>query len=131
MTTLGWIGFLVIVLVVACWPLGRLIVRGIIRQRRLNALAVPDAPPPDPREWTPHLDYSGEPMAEGQFRDPPDWRELGRTEWLNAKHMPDRMCRIYPYQDRWSPEDEREFLAGWNEAAAADRLMRDERTPGD
>lgn len=37
MTTLGWVAFLVIVLVVACWPLGRLIVRGIIRQRRLEA----------------------------------------------------------------------------------------------
>lgn len=62
---------------------------------------------------------------------PPDWRELGRTEWLNARHMPDRMCRIYPTQDRWSPEDEREFLTGWNEAEAADKLMRDERAPGD
>ena len=56
---------------------------------------------------------------------PRDWRELGRTEWLNAKHMPDRMCRIYPTQDRYSPEDEREFLIGWNEAAAADKLHRE------
>lgn len=54
-----------------------------------------------------------------------DWRALGRTEWLNAKHMPDRMCRIYPTQDRYSPEDEREFLAGWNEAEAEDRLARE------
>lgn len=53
---------------------------------------------------------------------PTDWRELGRTEWLNAKHMPDRMCRIYPTQDRFTPEDEREFMIGWNEAAVADKL---------
>jgi hypothetical protein len=24
------------------------------------------------REWKPHLDYAGEPMLEGEFRDPPE-----------------------------------------------------------
>lgn len=35
------------------------------------------------RKWTPHRDYTGEPMPPGVFRDPPDEPDRPtRTEWI-------------------------------------------------
>lgn len=45
-----------------------------------------------------------------------DWYDLGWTDYLNGRHMPDRKCRLYPTQDTHSTEDERRFLAGWRAA---------------
>jgi hypothetical protein len=57
-----------------------------------------------------------------------DWYALGGTEYLNDKHMPDRMCRIYPTRDRHSEEDERRYLAGWRAAQEADQTQHADMT---
>lgn len=110
MTDLGWAIFLIVVLVICCWPLGRIIVRGVIRRRRLAALTVP---------------IDGGPLEEPELPCDPsgkiDWREAGRQDYWAGKRLPTRLIRLYPYQDRYSPEDEREFLAGWREAETEDR----------
>lgn len=57
---------------------------------------------------------------------PPDnWYDVGWQHFLIGKHMPDRMAHQYPTQDRFTPGDETQFIAGWHAAKAADELARE------
>jgi hypothetical protein len=47
------------------------------------------ATPPVERKWFPHLDYAGEPMREGEFRDP-----YPMPEELAAASLPDERVRV-------------------------------------
>lgn len=49
---------------------------------------------------------------------PPDFFELGYQHFLIIQNVPDIMASRYPTQDKHSPEDEAEFIRGFNQAKA-------------